>query len=116
MENKFENNPGLVDLIEVIDLGFNLIEALKQAKQNDGKIDFKDFPLLWPLFEDSSKAIDGINNALPAWSKSTGDERKAVLAHFNTRFDLADDVLEVKIEKMLLAATIVAEVILEQKD
>lgn len=116
MENKFENNPGLNDLVEVIDLGFNLIEALKSAKANDGKINFMDFPLLWPIFEDASKAIEGIDNALPAWVNSTAEDRKLVLEHFNARFDLPDDKLEVKIEKILLAATIVVEVILEQKD
>lgn len=112
---KFENNPGLNDLVEVIDLGFNMIEAVKSAKENDGKIDFKDFPLLFPLFDDTSKAVEGIENAGPAWKQSTEEERKQVIAHFNERFDLPDDALEAKVEKALLAATLVLDIALDLK-
>lgn len=112
----FENNPGLKDLVEVIDLGFDVVAAIKTAKANDGKINLMDFPVLLPLFESTSNAIEGIENALPAWQAASFEDRNLVIAHFNERFDLPNDKLEAKIEKILLAATIILSVILDQED
>lgn len=112
---RFENNQGLNDLIEVIDFTFTALEALKAAKANDGKIDLKDFPLLFPILMSASPAVEGIANIPQSWAASSEQERTEVLEYFKTRFDLPDDNLEVKIEKLVTAAVIVSDVALNLK-
>jgi hypothetical protein len=107
-----ENNK---NLIEAIDFAFNLVEALKAAKENDGKINLFDFPLLFPLFDDAQAAIEGWEEIGTAWRNSNEEERAEVINHFKLRFDLPDDQLEAKIEKAIVAGSLILDIALDLK-
>lgn len=106
----FPNNKSLNELVELLDFAFTTVDALRSAKDNDGVIDFKDFPLVFPILMSATSAFNGVNEIPKAWASSTAEERAQILAHFSSRFDLADDVLETKIEKLLSAAVAISDV------
>jgi hypothetical protein len=107
-----ENNK---DLVEVVDFAFNIVDALKAAKENDGKIDFKDFPFLFPLFDDAQAAVDGWDNIGNSWRNSTEEERTQVIDRFKQRFDLPNDQVEAKIEKAIVAGSLILDIALDLK-
>ena len=109
------NNPQLNDLVELLEFAFSTVAAIQQAKANDGKIDLKDFPLLWPVIMSASPAFSGLDNILPAWKSSTEEDRALVLEIFKDRFDLPNDELEASIEKLLQAGLLIAEVVFKLK-
>lgn len=103
------------DLVEVINLAFNLVDALKTAKANDGKIDLKDFPLLFPLFDDAQVAVEGWDNIGASWRDSNEEQRTEVINHFKQRFDLPNDQVEAKIEKAIVAGSLILDIALDLK-
>jgi len=109
------NNAELNELVQLIDFTFTLIDALTQAKQNDGKIDLRDFPLLFPVIMTASPAFDNISVIPNAWMNSSQEDRDAIVAYFKTRFDLPNDEIEVKIEKLAAAAVSISDVFLNLK-
>ena len=111
----FPNNKSLNELVELLDFAFTTIDALRSAKTNDGVIDFKDFPLVFPILMSATSAFNGIDEIPQAWLNSTAEERAQILAHFASRFDLDNDVLEAKIEKLLTASVAIADVFLNLK-
>lgn len=81
--------------------------AFDKAKANDGVVDFKDYPLL----ADPLLKIPGLIAAAPAvvseWKAASAEERAALMSEVKSNFDIADDVLEQKVEAaadMLIAA------------
>lgn len=106
-------NKELQNLVEVIDFAFNLVEALKMAKANDGVVDFKDWALLFPLVGDAGVAYEGIESILKAWENSSIEDRTLVVDHFNSRFTLENKVTEAKVEKALKVVTLVLELIID---
>ncbi len=104
------------ELVEVIDFAFNLVEALKQAKANDGVVDFKDWNLLFPLVGDAGVAYQGVEKVLNGWKTAEAEDRKLVVEHFNGRFSLENKVNEAKIEKAVLILTLVLELVADLKD
>jgi hypothetical protein len=106
-------NKNLQNLVEVIDFAFNLVEALKIAKANDGVVDFKDWSLLFPLIGDAGVAYEGIESILKAWPEASQEDRNAVVELFNTRFTLENKVTEAKIEKAVKIVTLVLELVID---
>ena len=106
-------NKELQNLVEVIDFAFNLVEALKQAKANDGVVDFKDWALFFPIVGDAGVAYEGVESILKAWEASSQEDRTAVIEHFNSRFTLENKVTEEKVEKALKVVTLVIELIID---
>lgn len=107
-------NEGIKNLKELITFGFNLVDAVKEAKANDGKVDFKDWPLLFPLVGEAGVAVDQIETILKGWKEGSAEERTGVVILLKARFDIADDRLENKIEKVIDAVVLMLEVILDQ--
>ena len=109
---KFEStNQGLVELAEVLDFAFTAKDALKAAKENDGKISIRDWPLLFGIIDEADEAYTGIEMIPAAWESASDDERAEVVAYFCQEFDLPNDVVELKIEKALKALVLVYEAI-----
>ena len=106
-------NKDLQNLVEVIDFAFNLVEALKIAKANDGVVDFKDWSLLFPLIGEAGVAYEGIELTLKAWDVASQEDRNKVVEHFNNRFTLENKVTEAKIEKAVKIATLVLELVID---
>lgn len=67
---------GIQNIVEVIQFGAAVAKAIKEAKANDGKIDFKDVGLLFPVAPLVVPVIDGIGQ-IP---KELGDLDEAELA------------------------------------
>lgn len=105
----------LTQTTQVLTLAFDVVDAIQAAKANDGKIDLFDFPLLFPLIASSQAGIKDIELVPTEWKNSTADERAEVITMFKTRFDIADDVLEAKIEKLLEALVTISDVLLKLK-
>lgn len=100
------------NLLELINFGFNLVDAIKEAKANDGKVDFKDWPLLFPLIGEGGLAVEEIEKIVSEWKNGSAEQRAEVVALVKTRFDLENDILEEKIEKVLDIAVLVIELAL----
>lgn len=67
---------GIQNIVEVIQFGAAVAKAIKEAKANDGKIDFKDVGLLFPVAPLVVPMVDGIGQ-IP---KELGDLDEAELA------------------------------------
>lgn len=106
-------NKDLQNLVEVINFAFNLVEALKAAKANDGVVDFKDWSLLFPIIGDAGVAYEGVETILKAWPASSQEDRNAVVELFNSRFTLENKMTEAKIEKAVKIATLVLELVID---
>lgn len=90
---------GVVEAKEVFDLGFSLVSAVKSAKENDGKIDFKDLPLLALVVPNVGAALDKIN-MVPSELKDLDEaDAKDLLAHAAAKLGMAveDPALEAKV-------------------
>lgn len=109
-------SPELQELIEVIDFGFNFVEALKTAKANDGVVDFKDWNLIFPLIGDAGVAYQGVEKILGAWKAGPQADRDAVVAHFNERFTLENKATEAKVEKALTILMLALELVFDFKN
>lgn len=57
---KLDEKIGIQNVVEIIAFGSAVAKALKEAKANDGKIDFKDIGLLFPVAPLVVPMIDGI--------------------------------------------------------
>lgn len=67
---------GVQNVVEIIQFGAAVAKAIKEAKENDGKIDFKDVGLLFPVAPLVVPMIDGIGQV----PKELGDLDDAELA------------------------------------
>lgn len=92
------------DLKEVLAVIFSLVESLESARMNDGKIDYKDIPLLLDPAMKLPAAADGIENVYSQWKSATEEERAELYAWAKSDFDIANDKLEAKIEAGLNVA------------
>lgn len=82
-----------------------------QLSNADGKIDFKDLPHIYNPLMKSIQAFNGLDK-IPAELKDLDDEeRKELVELFKADFDLADDVLEQKIEEGFAVALQLAKFI-----
>lgn len=95
----FPENAGLQQLVEVLDFLFAGKDALVQAKENDGKISLRDFPIIVSLFDDADEAYTGVELIPAAWNAATDEERAELVAYFAAQFDIDDDRTERRIEK-----------------
>lgn len=111
--NQYNMNEGIQNLKEIVTFVFNLLDAVKTAKENDGKVDFKDWYLLFPLVGEGGVAVENAESILKGWKDGTPEERKEVVDLIKERFDLADDKLETKIEKALDALVLILEITLD---
>jgi hypothetical protein len=93
---------GLQEAVEVIDFTLQLTEGIKLAKA-DGVINFADLQYVFPLLDSGNKAVKDAEEIPAAWKAATDDEKEVVYNYFANKFDIADDVLESKIEKAVRA-------------
>ena len=109
-------NQDLQNLVEIIDFGFNLIEAIKTAKQGDGVINIKDWPVLFPLVMEAGTATSGLDKIVTGYLNSTKEERTLVVNHFNDRFKLKSPIAEAVVEKVLVALVSISALFLSLED
>jgi hypothetical protein len=82
---------------EILSIPLSLYMAYDKSKA-DGKIDSSDIQyLVTPLLKLPS-AIDGAELALKELENMDSDSREKCMAQLSAEFDIADDVLEKKIE------------------
>lgn len=110
------SNPNLNDLVQVIDFGFNFSTALKTAKTNDGKVDFNDWALLFPLIGEAGVAYQGADTILQAWATASKEDRTAVMNYVKEKFVLTNKATEAKIEKSFVIALVLVELLFNLKD
>lgn len=108
-QSSTNNNP-LDQLVEVAAFVFATIDTWKEAKADGGGINFLDLPKAFSLIADGKKAFDGIELIPGAWKNSTDAEKLEVYEYFTDRFDLANEVVEVKVEKAVLAAGLILDI------
>lgn len=105
-------NDNFKELQELLDFLFDAPEIFQQAKA-DGKIDLRDLPLVWPLFNSGQDAYENLGNPAARFRACTPDEKAALLQRAKDRFDIADDVLENLVERWLDAIVLVGGLVTE---
>lgn len=113
MNQVIAQNQGLKDLVEVVDFVFIAVDTFKKAKEDGGGINLLDLPKVLDLIKPADIAFDGYEVIPSAWLNATDIEKEAVYLHFKEKFDLADDKLELKIEKGVRIAYLVADFVIE---
>lgn len=103
-------NPNLKELVELVNFLFDLPDTYKKA-QADGKFDFSDLQYVLPLFNSAKAGIEGIGNPLQRWRELSEEEKALVMQTVKARFDIADDVLEVLIERWFEEGVRLAELV-----
>lgn len=88
---------------------FSLSMAVDEAEQNDGKIDMKDLPLLAGPALLFPGAIAAAKPAMEEFKNASKEERGELTLWIEKEYDIADDKLEKKIETVLAALVILAE-------
>ena len=78
---------GIKNTKELIKLAADLASVLKQAKENDGKIDLKDLPLVIGLSNSFGPAIDDANLALEEIRDLDSDEVKELINYLGSELD-----------------------------
>lgn len=104
-------NSGLDEAVDVLEFVFNLRDAVDKAKE-DGKVDLRDAYLVFPLIEDAQEAYEDIAAVPKAWKLATDEEKEKVYQYFAERFDLPNDVVEMKVEKAVRAGYLLIDVFL----
>ena len=103
----------IVNLKKLVTIGAKLGNLAGSAYE-DGKLDQKDLALIpeavmiLPLFIDIKFA-----EVLPEGKDLDEGEISALLAHFNTEFDLPQDALEDNIEKVLSIANLMRSMVMQ---
>ena len=64
---------------------------------------------VFPLLDSGNKAVKDAELIPPAWKAATDDDKQVVYLHFQNKFDIADDVLEAKIEKAVRAGYLIVD-------
>lgn len=103
----FDND--LKELVDVLEAIFLAQEAYVKAKA-DGKLDLSDILYLLPVVEKADDAIVGINKIPLAWKTATEAEKQVVYNYFVEAFDIPNDKIEVKIEKIVLLLYVAIDV------
>jgi len=88
----------LKDFKEVMDVPLALYMAVDKAKQNDGKVDLMDLPLLLDPVMKIPAAAENFSAALGQWKAASAEARVAYYDSVKASFDIADDKLEEKVE------------------
>ena len=87
------------ETIEALEAIFDFQAAIKAARADDGKITLSDSPKFFGAALKLPAAIGG-GEKIPSELKNY-EGRIQVIDHFRVKFDLPDDVLEEKIERVL---------------
>ncbi len=85
------------DVYDILSAALSFHMAYDQAKA-DGKVDLKDLPLLFVPFMKLPEAIAGAGDALAQLKAASAQDRADMLAKLGAEYDIADDVLEAKVE------------------
>lgn len=90
------------EIRELLEFGFDAQDAINNSLANDGRIDAKDFPYLFPLLSSAGPAFENVGNPLARWKELSQAAKDRVKAWAKERFDLIDDYLEFLIEDTLV--------------
>lgn len=98
-EQKF----GIKNTKEAIKLGADFAVILKQAKENDGKIDIKDLPLLFGIAGSIGPGIDDIEKVYDELKDLDSDEAKELITYLENELEgkFTDKEIIVKIKAIL---------------
>lgn len=99
---------GLENIKKVLAFSFALAKAVDLARA-DGKIDYMDVQYLLAPALKITDAVSGAKQALLEIKDLSVEERAQLDAYIQSEFDIANEELEVKIEKGLALALHVAE-------
>lgn len=104
---------GINNVKEVIKLGSDLANVLKQAKENDGKIDLADLPLVIGLSGSFGPAIADIEKVLPELKDLNAEESKELIAYLGSELTgkFTNKELVRKIEACLKLSVAIADLV-----
>lgn len=104
---------GIKNTKEMLKLGADMANVLKQAKENDGKVDLKDLPLVIGLAGSFGPALDDANLVVPELKDLQGDEGKELLEYLGKELDgtFTDKELLKKISAALAWGVATAELV-----
>ncbi len=100
---------GLQELVEAIDFIFLTVDAVKAAKEDGGGINLGDWNKVLKVVDSADTAYEGVELIPNAWVNATEEEKNVVWLYFSNKFDIANDVIEVKIEKAVKAAYLLGD-------
>lgn len=78
---------GIKNTKEMLKLAIAIAVILKQAKENDGKININDLPLLIRLSGSFGPALDDAKLIIPELKDLDSDEAKELIAYFGQELD-----------------------------
>ena len=91
----------LKELKEILYFVFDSYDAVKSAKEDDGKIDLKDIPKVLPAAYSLGPAFEFPENPILMWRKLSDEDRAELFELARERFDIEDNTLEFLIEDTL---------------
>lgn len=93
------------EIVDVMQLGFDIQNFVELAKKDDGKVTPKDLLVnanktLEILVKSLPEAIKGIDKIPASFSEFNKEDKEYFVNHFKSQFDIADDKLESRIERV----------------
>lgn len=90
------------ETIELLGFAFDLQDAIKKAKEDDGNVTWTDaLSFTQPVFVSLPVAVIGIQKVPTELKEFTPEELTEVVDYFESRFDLTRDDLEAKVMETL---------------
>lgn len=99
------------ETVEFLDFVFDLADATKAAKADDGKVNLKDAPKYFGAAWKAPAAIGGIEAIPKELSEHSPGGKQEVISYLLQRFNLADDELEALYEDTMTVGFQLASVL-----
>lgn len=113
MENQTEKKP-INDVKDVVIVVARSVAVGVEAKQNDGKIDFKDLPLLFKVVPAFGPMIDGIQNVPEQLADMDESEAGELVSAIMTEFNIADvaarELIEISFQAIAINIKLVKKI------